>query len=238
MNWAEIGVTVAGQASDGEEALELCKQLMPDIIITDIRMPVISGLEFLSALKETGVNAKVIIISGYSDFEYAHSALRLGVFDYILKPVENSELFDIVKKCIRQIETDAYASKIIEEAKLQLKITNTIENNPDNKQRRIIEKAIVFIEQNYRDPITLTDVADQVMLNPAYFSKLFKDCAGEPFTKYLTRYRINKAVELMKDPTLKIYEIAAMAGYENAQYFMKVFKSIKGFSPNIYREKL
>jgi two-component system response regulator YesN len=238
INWAEIGVTITGQASDGEEALALFNKLKPDIIITDIRMPVISGLEFISALKESGINSKVIIISGYSEFEYAQKALKLGVFDYVLKPVENGELMEVVKKCIQRIEADAYTNKIFEEAKLRQTITEHLENLSDNRKRNIIEKAISFITANYHRPIGLSDVAGHVMLNAAYFSKLFKDSTGETFVNYLTQYRINMATELMRDPSLKVYEIASRVGYENTQYFTKVFKSVKGISPNVYKEKL
>ncbi|MDR0452093.1 MAG: response regulator [Treponema sp.] len=238
IKWAKIGITITGQASDGEEALMLYKELKPDIVITDIRMPVISGIEFISALRDTGINSKVIVISGYSEFDYAQKALRLGVFDYVLKPVENSELVEVVKKCIRQIEADAYINKIFEESKIRQTVTEHLENLSDSRKRNIVEKAISFIAENYHRPISLTDVAGHVMLNAAYFSKLFKDSTGGTFINYLTQYRISMAVELMKDPSLKIYEIASSVGYENVQYFTKVFKSVKGVSPYIYKEKI
>lgn len=238
IKWAKIGITITGQASDGEEALMLYKELKPDIVITDIRMPVISGIEFISALRDTGINSKVIVISGYSEFDYAQKALRLGVFDYVLKPVENSELVEVVKKCIRQIEADAYINKIFEESKIRQTVAEHLENLSDSRKRNIVEKAISFITENYHRPISLTDVAGHVMLNAAYFSKLFKDSTGGTFINYLTQYRISMAVELMKDPSLKIYEIASSVGYENVQYFTKVFKSVKGVSPYIYKEKI
>jgi two-component system response regulator YesN len=238
INWAEIGVTIAGEATDGEEALALCRALAPDIILTDIRMPVINGLEFLSALREDSINSKVIIISGYSDFEYAQKALKLGAFDYMLKPIENNDLIQIVKKCVGQIEAEEYKNKILEQANMRLRVHDFIEKKQGNKIRNTVEKAIEFIEQNYNKPITLTDVSEKVMLNASYFSKVFKDSTGEAFVKYLTKYRMRKAVELMKDPTLKIYEIAERVGYDNVQYFIKVFKSIEGISPNIFKENI
>jgi two-component system response regulator YesN len=246
INWAEIGVVVAGQASDGEEALIICKKLMPDIILTDIRMPIISGLEFLKTLREYGLTAKIIIISGYNDFEYARQAIKLGVFDYILKPVENNEMVDIVKKCVRRIEAEngigGQTSARIKESVPALKENDGLphdqtDKSPANKTRRIVETAKKIIEENYHAPISLTDIAGKIALNPSYFCKIFRKSTGESFTKYLTRLRIKKAVEIMRDPTLKIYEVAGMVGYENVQYFIRVFKSMRGVSPNVFKEK-
>ncbi|GHV72906.1 DNA-binding response regulator [Spirochaetia bacterium] len=232
INWEEIGVTVAGQASDGEEALELCKSRRPDIVLTDIRMPAVSGLEFIIAIKECGINPKIIIISGYNDFSYAQKAIKLGVFDYILKPVENSEMIEVVKKCIRQIE--------IESGYIRLgPPPSAIEKNKSQsgRMKKMIEKAKGFIDEHYTNPITQRDVAESITLNTSYFSKIFREETGESFTHYLARYRIGKAVELMKDPTLKVYEIAGRVGYDNVQYFIKIFRQYTGLSPNQYRDR-
>ena len=242
INWAKIGVSIKGEAAEGEEALELCRKIKPDIILTDIRMPGINGLDFLKTLNEEGSKAKVIIISGYGDFEYAQRAIKLGVLDYILKPVENTELVNIVKKCIRHMKAEAYKNRIVEQAAYRKNLTEKLavyaEKGPAMGKRNTLAKAVTFIEDNYNRPISLSDVSDTVMLNPSYFSKLFKESIGLSFNKYLTQYRIHKAKELMKDPTLRVKEIAALVGYENVRYFIRVFKSATGFSPYTYKEQL
>lgn len=242
IDWAKIGVTVTGQAADGEEALALSRELKPDIILTDIRMPGLSGLDFLKALNKTGINSKLIIISGYSDFEYAHKAIKLGVSDYILKPVENAELVNIVKKCIRQIEAENFKNRIIDQAAFQKNLSGKLaeyaKGDQGARKRNTIEKAVAFIEANYNKPISLDDAAAEVMLNPSYFSKLFRESIGLSYSKYLSQYRINKAKELMNDPARRIKEIANMVGYENVRYFIRVFKSLTGLSPNVYKEQL
>ena len=241
INWAKAGVRVTGEAADGEEALLLSRDLKPDIIITDIRMPGLSGLDFIKQLKKTGIRTKIIIISGYSDFNYAQKAIKLGVTDYILKPVENSELLNIVKKCVRQIEAENVRNHIIEQAAFQKKLSEKLagyEEGTGANARNTIGKAIAFIENNYSRPISLEDTAAEVMLNPSYLSKLFRETVGLPYSKYLTIYRINKAKELMIDPTRRIKEISRLVGYENVQYFIRVFKSLTGLSPNVYKEQL
>ena len=241
INWAGIGVSIAGEAADGEEALELSRQVKPDIILTDIRMPGINGLDFIKALNEEHIHARIIIISGFNDFEYAQKAIKFGVVDYILKPVENAELVNIVKKCIRQIEAENFKNKIIEQAESQDKLTEKLADyvqGSGTKKRNTIEKALTYIEENYKRHITLNDISEEVMLNSSYFSNLFKEVTGTSFNKYLTEFRINKAKELMSDPTMRIKEIAGMVGYDDMRYFIKVFKSVTGLPPNIYKERL
>jgi len=242
IDWAKIGVVIAGEAADGEEALTLSRKLKPNIILSDIRMPEINGLEFLKIINEEGLGAKLIIISGYNDFDYAQKAIKLGVADYILKPVENTELINIVKKCIRQIEAETYRKKIIEQTTsiedLDKKLIAYINRGRMAGKRNTIEKAVSFIKENYNRPISLNDVSAEVMLNSSYFSNLFKESMGLSFNKYLNQFRINKAKELMKNPTLRIKEIAYMVGYENVGYFIRVFKSLTGLSPNVYKEQL
>jgi len=237
--WKKINVSIVGEAADGEEALALSKQLKPDIIISDIRMPGLNGLDFLKSLNEEGVNAKVIIISGYGDFEYAQKAIKLGVADYILKPVENAVLINAVKKCIRQIEAEAYKNKIIEDAGVKANLTGKLAGYINKSgYKNTIDIAITFINNNYHRPITLNDVSAEVKLNPSYFSKLFKNSIGISYSKYLTRFRINKAKELLADPTRRIKEISAMVGYKNTRYFTNVFKSLTKVSPNTFKEQL
>ena len=84
----------------------------------------------------------------------------------------------------------------------------------------------------------MNDVARKLYLNATYFCKMFKDETGESFTKYLMRLRIRKAIEFMSDPTLKIYEIAEKVGYNDVQYFTKIFKAFHGVAPMQYREKI
>ncbi len=98
--WETLALEVAGEASDGEYGLELIEQLQPDIILTDVHMPHISGIDLVSHLRKKGNNAKVIIISGYDDFVYIRSALKLDVADYLLKPIKPEELNDQLQRCI------------------------------------------------------------------------------------------------------------------------------------------
>lgn len=511
LDWESKGVQVIDEAANGVEALEKAKLKRPEIILTDIRMPNMDGLELIKQLKENRIQAKTIIISGYSDFDYAKKALILGAYDYILKPVEDDDLFETVERCMEQIRSERAQLALLDKADLQVNkrlpllkemffwnlINDHIQNEQDvldaladfeinnknlnhvcfiihvysdekvnpqqetrgdfvqfvignvvkdildqisendilftnsgemvgivssalppaelsdkllllsdeiqkvvgrilsrsvtfgigsvcddmrhislsyrqakqfslangylskgnasgvnvptssikadayrgndtdplifaiitgnkntaiaeldqiiaqnrnmqpaelkfifihivnsivktslngykvvedfsnyclnilellnkshkveeihwvladaiekiidflsktqnKRKRKAIERAVSYIEENYSQPISLHIVSDMLMLNASYFSKVFKEEMGIPFSKYLMEYRVSKAIELMSDMSLKIYEIADQVGYEDVQYFTKIFKSIKGISPMQYREK-
>jgi len=101
--WQEFGIEIIGEASDGEEAYELCRELKPDILFTDIRMPLLDGLEVAMKLKEEKRDIKVIIISGIQDFNYAKTALDLDAEGYILKPVKINELKGVINRVANSI---------------------------------------------------------------------------------------------------------------------------------------
>ena len=111
IDWAEYGAEITDEASNGEEALKKCQSTQPDIVITDIRMPQMDGLEFVKKLREILPDTKVIILSGYEDFNYAKRAIALNVSDYLLKPVNEEELVSAVKKLQKQIENEQERSQ-------------------------------------------------------------------------------------------------------------------------------
>ncbi|MBM7563663.1 response regulator [Paenibacillus sacheonensis] len=106
VRWEELGIEVVGDAADGLETFELCSRLRPDILLTDIRMPMMDGLEAALKLKESGNPVRVIIISGAEDFNYAKTALSLNADGYILKPVKIPELQQIVRKVVASISLE------------------------------------------------------------------------------------------------------------------------------------
>lgn len=120
LKWHEIGVEVIGEASNGEEALQIIHQEEPELALIDINMPIMNGLELIQKVNEMNLNCLVIIISGYDEFEYAREAIKQDVFEYILKPVDRVKLFDIVKKAIAKMEKATKQEKLIQWANIQV----------------------------------------------------------------------------------------------------------------------
>ncbi|MFK7697583.1 response regulator [Paenibacillus sp. HJGM_3] len=105
MDWEALGCEVVGQAEDGLEGKRLLLELKPDILVTDIKMPGLSGLDLAQVMIETLPQAKTILITGYQDFEYAKRAVRLGVFDFIVKPVNNDELSQVIRSAVAELDS-------------------------------------------------------------------------------------------------------------------------------------
>jgi two-component system response regulator YesN len=220
--------TVVGVAQNGKQALELVETFSPDLLLTDIRMPVLDGLELLKNVSLNYPYIKTIIVSGYSEFEYAKHAIKYGVNDYLLKPLELEELRKALTKVKISLEAETYflSQKIIKNA--------PGENSPEEIAAMVIQ----FIKENYTHNINLNSLAEQFNFNASYLSKLFKKYYDEAPVKYLVNLRINEAKHLLRNrPELDIKAVGELVGYSDPFYFSRIFKHITGKSPSEYREQ-
>jgi len=211
---------VVGLCSNGKEALKLLSATHIDVIISDIKMPDMDGIELLRALAYRD-DIFVIFLSGYDEFEYAQYAVRYGAVDYILKPMNPGYIISVLEKCYEKIRGNNND-----------KVQGTLQYEGDSK---VIGQAIKFISQNYSKKLSLSVISGRFFLNPQYFSKLFKQETGVNYIEYLKNTRIENAKRIMDANThLKIYEISLMVGYENPKYFCKLFKELCDITPQEY----
>ncbi|MBV7507780.1 response regulator [Bacillus sp. sid0103] len=219
-------------ASNGEEAIELMKQHKVHILITDIHMPEITGLQLLKIAKEQNIYPVIIVISAYSEFEYAQEALRLGVINYLLKPISKKALIEAVEEAVQTVEKKERAGLI--EKVVDTKLVDANTQNPSNREP--IREAIDYINNNLKNELSQKEVADHVHLNPSYLSVLFKEHVKLTFSEYVTRRRIQRAKELLISTNLPINDIAEESGYKTAKYFIKIFRELEGMTPSAYRK--
>ena len=125
IEWDALGLEVAGEAADGAEALKLIREIRPEILITDIRMPEMDGIELIREIKKLELNTKITILSGYSDYDYLKAAIRLGVDNYLLKPIDNDELISNLRNTVGEIEKEAAVSLQIRQGTVLLR-SNTL----------------------------------------------------------------------------------------------------------------
>lgn len=213
---------VIGEANNGVSALEEIEEKKPDVVFTDIRMPGYDGLELIRRIKEKDLDMKVVFISGYADFEYARTAIRLGAFDYLLKPIEQDKLNEVLERLLAS--TGEIQESFIDEQK---------EVNPT-----VVKQIIAEMKQNYTTNITLTDLSKKYGISISYLSSLIKEELQLSFSEYIASKRIQKAKELLADEKLSIEEIAEQVGYSDYFYFTKVFKKVAGISPSKYRKNV
>ncbi len=203
-------VRVIGEAENGYEGLKMIVDMVPDIVITDVRMPKMNGLEMISELKKIGIESTFVILSGYSEFEYARQGMKLGVLEYLLKPVTVADVTELLKKIVGEDKDN----EVIENYEHSDVVTN---------MRK-------YIDANYSMKIGLNTFSDMYKLTPEYLSNLFAKETGETFSNYLKKIRIEKAKDLILTTDMKVYKIAYMVGYPDQKYFSKVFKEYTGVS--------
>lgn len=225
VDWAALDCVVVGEASNGAEALEAVERLNPTLIITDLKMPRMDGIEMLRRLRESGNRAYVIILTAYDSFEYAQSALRLGAVDYLLKPFHDGDLEQAVMNVQKRLAAEEESE---EQPVISLK--------KGDKSRYVLE-AMDYIGEHYADPgIGVASIAAYLGISEGHLSHTFKKETDYTLLNYLTRYRIRKAMELLREGRLKVYEVAERVGYRDITHFSSTFKKVTGISPSEYQD--
>lgn len=304
-------------AANGLEALKKMEQVKVDCLLTDIKMPGCDGLELIRILREErGYQNPIIILSGYSEFEYARKALHYSVMDYLLKPIEADKLTsqirwalelikgkreDIIlnleqmrrmnqylqsqdinalagfleketenignnyfragsgmirliateisrvynlsiKEVIEKVDISLDESLAVQEKNVLIRMMmNKIieflkEKNLYKEEIGLTEQVKHYIDKNYEKNIKVKELAEQYHVNYTYLSTLFAKETGEGLSAYLTGVRMNSAKQLLRESKLSINDIAKAVGYEDLQYFYRVFKKITGSTPAEYKE--
>jgi two-component system response regulator YesN len=256
VHWHEIGFKIAGLFEDGIDVIQYIEQHHVDVILTDIRMAEVSGLEVAEYVFRNKPETFVVINSGFQDFEYAQQAFRFNVKQYLLKPTkvaEIRELFAGIRKTFelrkendwKRLEYERYMQPLPQQQLPVVLLAGPLSDGnadepPDKSTstKRLIEKAKRYIDDNYYREISLENVAEFIYLHPVYLSRMFKQLTGNTFTDYLTEVRIRRAIELMCNKQYKIHVICKKVGYHSTKYFTRVFKKHTGCTPKEYYRKL
>lgn len=238
--WKEFGCEIIGEAKDGKEGLELICRLKPDIVITDVDMPVKDGIEMIRSVINENIHSEFIIISGYNDFNYAQQAIKLGVKDYLLKPIDDDDFYETLRGLVDEIKERKLKLKLGSkqetyiDVKENLAHENDLDKNNDGR-KFYVTKAKGWVKEHYRENISISDAALEIGISESYLSRLFKNYMGYTFVEYLTDYRIKMSIELLKDYSVKVYEVAEKVGYNDPKYFSVIFKKRMGVTPMCFK---
>lgn len=236
--WVDYGCKIIGEAENGFIGEQLILKTQPDIVITDVIMPGLNGIEMIKCLHGL-VNTEYIILSGHADFEFAQSAIELGVKRYLLKPIEDSKLKETMEEITQAVirkkqnvhQRDVYRQNLDHDLFFQEYISK---HNSDYLEK-YLEEALRLIRKHYAESLSAKDVSEYLEISESSFVKIFKNRTGYTFLKYLTLYRIKNSVKLLTDKTLRVCEVANLVGYTDCRYFGDVFKKYLGMTPLEYR---
>ena len=226
IDWEKIGVRLVGDFENGKDLICNLPVLLPDIVITDIQMPTISGLQIAKYISENYKNVIVILLTAYSKFQYAKEAIEYGVKHYVVKNDLLDELPLILEKIVSENAESENQSDL-----------NNDDANIENCAY-VIQDIEKYIEENLDKKLSLTDIAESIHMNKSYISRMFKEKAGENLFDYINKRKIEKAKQLIKNNELRMYEIAINVGMEDTAYFSRVFKKYEGISPSEYQKEL
>ena len=225
--WAEMGCDVAGTAHDGAGGLALIRDLRPDIVLTDIRMPNMDGLTMLAAIRSEFPEIQMSVLTAYRDFEYARQAITLGVCRYLLKPSNLEELKDAVREMVSRLD-----------AMPRLKDDHAEDETAKEAGNHLVKAALSYMKEHCTEQhLSLSDVADHVYVSQWHLSKLLNRETNQSFFDLLGNMRIARAKKLLADPSLRIHEIAEIAGFSDVAHFSRSFKKLTGLTPGEYRDQ-
>lgn len=207
-------------AQNGQQALDAIIQYRPQIMLLDIQMPVMNGIEVMKEAAKADILPRTIILSGYDDFKYAQQAIRYGVEEYVLKPCRSTEVMRLLNKIIDEICGEESQEKI-----------------PEISSNAIVNQAVEYMHEHYNEEMTLVDVAEKVGISSGYLSTLFTQNLGTGFIETLNKIRIERACVYLLQNQMKTYEIAFKVGFRDEKYFSRIFKKITGETPSEYKKR-
>ena len=215
-DWSGNGFEIVHEETDPFQAINTIKEKKPDIVIIDIEMNGLSGLSVIQACKAEQPGTVFIILSAYDNFKYAKTAISLGVFEYMLKPIDEFEVFSVMERVRDYLDIEPDNSQFFDNGFSQ-------EGNFQN--------IIRYVNEHYRENITLSDLSSRFYLSKTYICDLFRKHLKTTLTEYVNDLRLKTAYNLITKNGLKSSKAADLCGYNNHSYFIKLFKRRYGITP-------
>lgn len=233
IQWEEFGFQLAGEAGNGQEALEQIKADPPDLVLTDIIMPVMDGIELLKETRAAGYDCKFVMLTCLGEFEYVRQAMEYGASNYILKlSMSVNDLRETLRKINKELQRVHGASE-----KLPF-LAQARESGKVRTSHPEVNKILDYIDHHFDKDITVKSLSKYVMMGENYVSALFKKKMGKTLIHYLHEVRVARACAYLEETDLPVSEIGARVGFVNDNYFIKIFKRIVGMTPSQYRQSV
>lgn len=227
-DWGRMGFEIVHTAANGQDALAYFRAHAADVLLTDVRMPGMDGIELMWAVKELRPQVEIVFLSGYADFAYVRSALQAHAFAYVLKLDLMKDLEPVFEQLRARIDhqraTEIYQAQI---ASMQALISREAMDPISQAQQYVLE--------HFAENLRLEDVAGRFFLSPAYFSRMFKKKLGMTFSDYVKEQRLAMAYRLLETTQLRVIDVGLEVGYRDIKYFTQLFRDRYGVLPSALR---
>lgn len=228
VDWLSIGYVLVGEAANGEEGIEKIKELKPDVVLTDIMMPKVNGLELIrQAGKE--VRFKSVILTSYADFDYAKEAIELKAYDYLMKPVDVNKLKEVMLNLRAEIKLENEKELLFQQKSQGMDIK--LLSSGDSYKNPYVKKTIEIIKERYIEKISIESISEELEVSSSYLSRKFKEDTGHTYLDFLNMYRVQQAIRLLDEGIYRVYQVSDMIGFSDYKHFCAVFKRYTKTSP-------
>lgn len=215
--WQELGLNVIATAINGPDTIRLCRELKPELLLSDVIMPGKDGISSAEEILASLPDCRIIFMSAYASKKDYRSALKLKAVDFLEKPLTLEELTSALREAVHTL----------------LNMNTPLPANLSPKVRQ----AAAYIQMNYQSDLSVILLSELTQITPNYLSSIFKKEMGVSLIAYISQTRIYAACELLRNTNKVLKEICSDVGYPDVRHFSKVFHSIMGMSPGEYRRR-
>lgn len=230
IDWLSMDCVVIADAANGQEGLEKILELSPDIVISDIKMPIMNGIDMIKSAMEK-IKFESLLLTSYAEFDYAKKAIELSVSDYLLKPVSEEKLRSSIEKVNREL----LGTRKIEESLRKTDENANILNNyllGDSGKNYYVKISLEKIRDHFAERISIESVAEELGVSASYLSRKFKETTNHTFLELLNEHRIQQSVKLLSTGRFRVSEIGEKVGFNEYKHFYAVFKKYTGSTPS------
>jgi len=230
IDWLSMGCVVIADAANGQEGLEKILELSPDIVISDIKMPIMNGIDMIKSAMEK-IQFKSLLLTSYAEFDYAKKAIELRVSDYLLKPVSEEKIRSSIEKVNRELYGTRKTAESLRKSEEEANILNNYLLG-DSGKNYYVKISLEKIRDHFAERISIESVAEELGVSASYLSRKFKEITNHTFLELLNEHRIQQSVKLLNTGKFRVSEIGEQVGFNEYKHFYAVFKKFTGLTPS------
>jgi two-component system, response regulator YesN len=223
---------VAGEAENGRLAVEMSESLRPELVLMDIKIPGLNGIDAAERIRAALPSAKIIILSAYDSFGFAQRAINMGLSGYLLKPVSEAEFVKVVGQALAEIKAARGSRASAPAPRPDEGCPKAGAQALDARSR--IELAIASLPLC---ELSLERVAEALSMSPQYLSRLFKELFGVKFVERATTLRLDAAMVILETEEVTVEELCRRLGWSDAAHFSRLFREREGLTPKAFARR-